>query len=269
MWKYENDQHPSQSITDGPLHVDDKSNDPSPPNSGAADRVPLPNASDLLQGAFQNLPNSVLITDRNGTIQWVNPAFTRSTGFSGGEAIGKTPRMLRSGKQDRQFYEKLWDTILAGQVWQGEIVNRRKNGSLLHEEMSITPIRSADGQIANFLAMKHDVTLRKNDEEQARQYTLQLERTRAEQQRDARRLAKSIVDIRRSETSFRVLFNGIPQPVYVFDRDTLHVLEVNEAATKCYGYSRDELLGMKITDLLPPDQIPAMLQILKRDGPSP
>ncbi len=267
MDRDESTNQPPLTESDGPARGDSGQTNSRSLNPGHTESGPALQLSALLGAAFQSLPNTVVITDNKGCIQWVNPAFTRCTGYTPNEALGNTPRILRSGKQDKQFYKKLWDTILAGEVWQGDLINRHKNGSLYHEEMSITPVRSADGSVTNFVALKHDVTLRKTDEEQARQYTLQLERTRAEQQRDARRLAKLIDDIRRSEMSFRVLFNGIPQPVYVFDRDTLLFLEVNETATKSYAYSRDELLGMKIIDLRPPDEIPRMLEILKREGP--
>jgi PAS domain S-box-containing protein len=226
--------------------------------------MPFADCPELLGSALLAIPNGVVVTDRQGTIVWVNPAFTRCTGYSASEAIGKTARILRSGMHDKRFYEKLWSTVLAGNIWKGEIVNRRKDGSLYHEEMTITPVRSGMGEIVNFVAIKQDITVRKRYEEKLRQYTVEMARARSEQEKQARELARLVEETRKSEASFRVLFNVIPQPVYVFDRGSLQFLEVNEAATKCYGYSREELLRMKITDLRAPEEVPRLLDLLKK-----
>ncbi len=118
--------------------------------------------------ALDAAANAVIITDHNGTIQSVNPAFTALTGYSALEAVGQNPRILKSGKQDEAFYRDLWQTISSGQVWSGELTNRRKDGSLYTEEMTITPVRSADGAIARYIAIKQDVSERKRAEEAVR-----------------------------------------------------------------------------------------------------
>jgi len=120
----------------------------------------------LQTAALESAANAVLITDARGTIQWVNRAFTALTGYSFDEALDQTPRLLKSGKQDRVFYESLWKTIAAGDVWSGEIINRRKNGELYTEEMTIGPVRSTSGDITNFIAIKQDVSERKRAEEE-------------------------------------------------------------------------------------------------------
>jgi PAS domain S-box-containing protein len=89
--------------------------------------------------------NAIMITGRDGRIAWVNPAFTRLTGFSLGEVWGQNPRLLKSGKHEQSFYENMWETILSGQVWRGEIINRRKDGSLYTEDLTITPVRNEHG----------------------------------------------------------------------------------------------------------------------------
>ncbi len=119
--------------------------------------------------AMEMAANAIVITDRDGTIQWVNPAFTEMTGYSREEAIGQNPRILKSGKQDRPFYEQMWQTILAGRVWKGELVNRRKDGSLYTEEMTIAPVWDERGKITHFIAIKQDVTERKRAQEQLEQ----------------------------------------------------------------------------------------------------
>ena len=113
--------------------------------------------------------NAVVITNREGRIEWVNPAFAALTGFSAEEALGKNPGdLVKSGKHDQAFYAGLWDTILAGRVWRGELVNRRKDGSLYTEEMTITPVPDESGRISHFVAIKSDVTERRRLEEQLR-----------------------------------------------------------------------------------------------------
>jgi two-component system cell cycle sensor histidine kinase/response regulator CckA len=122
-----------------------------------------------LQGAaLEAAANAIVITDAKGTILWVNQAFTSLTGYGREESIGQTPRMLKSCEHDHHFYENLWSTIRSGQVWRGEIKNRKKDGSLYNEEMTITPVSPASGEITNFIAIKQDVTDKKKLEAQYR-----------------------------------------------------------------------------------------------------
>jgi PAS domain S-box-containing protein len=111
--------------------------------------------------ALSSAPNSIMITDRQGNIQWVNPAFTELTGYRLEEVIGKNPRILKSGKQAPEFYQNLWQTILAGEDWHGELVNRRKDGSLYVEDAMISPVFNEENEITHFVALKQDITARK------------------------------------------------------------------------------------------------------------
>ncbi|MGA9532093.1 MAG: PAS domain S-box protein [Anaerolineales bacterium] len=123
----------------------------------------------LQSAALNAAANAIMISNDAGEIQWVNPAFTTLTGYTPEEALGKNPRELaRSGEQDQAFYKELWETIGAGEVWQGELLNRRKDGSLYTEQQTITPVRGADGKISHFIAIKADVTERKRTEEALR-----------------------------------------------------------------------------------------------------
>lgn len=114
----------------------------------------------LQSTALAAAANGIMITDRTGTIVWTNPAFTQLTGYSAEEAVGQTPRLLKSGIQDELLYRDLWTTISRGNVWRGELINRRKDGSLYHDEMTITPVRDAAGEVTHFVAIKQDVTAR-------------------------------------------------------------------------------------------------------------
>ena len=123
-----------------------------------------------LQGAALNAAaNAIAITDRSGLTEWVNPAFSELTGYTSAEAVGKNPRdLVKSDQHDPAFYKNLWDTILSGHVWRGEMVNRRKDDSLYTEEQTITPVRDLQGDISHFIAIKQDITERKRAEEEFR-----------------------------------------------------------------------------------------------------
>ncbi len=115
----------------------------------------------LQSAALESAANAVVITDIEGTIQTVNKAFTELTGYEKDEVVGKKTKILKSGKHDESFYKNLWETIRSGQVWVGEVVNKRKDGTLYTEEMTITPVRDSLGIITNFIAIKQDVTKQK------------------------------------------------------------------------------------------------------------
>jgi PAS domain S-box-containing protein len=119
--------------------------------------------------ALSAAANAIVITDRNGQIEWVNPAFSKLTGYSVAEAIGSSSRTLKSGQHPPAFYDHLWTTITTGNVWHGELVNKRKDGRLYTEEMTITPVRGADGQIAHFVTIKQDITERRQLENRSQQ----------------------------------------------------------------------------------------------------
>jgi two-component system cell cycle sensor histidine kinase/response regulator CckA len=119
--------------------------------------------------ALESTVDGVMITDRSGTITWVNPAFSRITGFTAQEATGRNPSILRSGQHDDALYATLWRTILDGQVWDGELTNKRKDGQLYLEAQTITPVRDPRGEITHFVSVKRDVSHQRRLEEHLRQ----------------------------------------------------------------------------------------------------
>jgi len=173
----------------------------------------------LLHDALTVAANAVVITNRQGIIEWVNPAFTAITGYTAEEALGQTPRLLKSGLLKPAFYEKLWSTLVSGQVWQGEFVNRRKDGTLYVEEQSITPVRR-DAQITHFIAIKQDIS----------------ERRRAE------------AALRESEKRFRDLFEQSLDAILVTDPE-LRILDANPATERLFGWPREALIGQSGTNL--------------------
>ena len=139
----------------------------------------------LLQvAALEAARNGIVITSAKGKIVWVNQAFSTMTGFSREEAIGNNPRILKSNKQTDEYYQELWQTISAGKVWRGELINRRKDGSEYYEEMTITPlIEQPEGKITNFIAIKQNISNRKKSEEdllQAHQEAIEANRMKTQ-----------------------------------------------------------------------------------------
>jgi PAS domain S-box-containing protein len=111
-----------------------------------------------LMAAIEQSGELIVMTDAEGQIEFVNPAFERTTGYSRKDTEGKTPRILKSGEQDDAFYRNLWETISGGRIWTGRMVNRRKNGTCYTEEATISPVRDPSGRITNYVSVRRDIT---------------------------------------------------------------------------------------------------------------
>ena len=121
----------------------------------------------LRSAALEAAANAIVITDREGRIEWANSAFCSLSGWSLPEVIARNPReLIQSGEHEPEFYQKMWTTILAGEVWRGEVINRRRDGVLRTEQMTITPLRDPRGEISQFIAIKQDITDQKALEQQ-------------------------------------------------------------------------------------------------------
>jgi PAS domain S-box-containing protein len=135
--------------------------------------------NERLSNVVEQTADSVIITEANGTIVYVNPAFEQTTGYSRNEVLGRNPRLLRSGRHDGEFYKTLWDTVLKGGVFRGTLINRKKNGDLFHAEQTISPIAGADGRCQFLVSVAKDITDRlRNERNEA-----QLDAARSIQQR--------------------------------------------------------------------------------------
>ena len=133
------------------------------------DRVRAEEERTRLISAVEQAHEAIIITDAAGTILFVNPAFEKLTGYSREEALGRNPRILKSGAHGEEFYRDMWATLLRGEVWTGRLINQRKDGSKYREEMVISPVRDASGAVVNYAAVKRDTTLEGQMEEQLRQ----------------------------------------------------------------------------------------------------
>jgi PAS domain S-box-containing protein len=139
------------------------------------DRTWAQQAIDKLWLAIEQTADSVVITDRQGVIEYVNPAFEAMSGFTRDEAIGRTPQILRSGAQGQRFYETLWTTILGGRTFRSTMTNRRRDGTLYDEDQTITPIRDESGMVTHFVSTGRDITQRNRAQEALRRLNHQLE----------------------------------------------------------------------------------------------
>ncbi len=143
-----------------------------------------------LSRIVEQTDDSVVVTNREGVIEYVNPAFEHLTGYTKEEALGNTPRILKSGLHDVNFYRELWERILGGQAFHGEIANCKKNGELFYEAKIITPLRNLEGEITHFVATGKDITEHKRDEEELRRANDELE-LRVEERTEELRIAIS------------------------------------------------------------------------------
>jgi PAS domain S-box-containing protein len=171
----------------------------------------LRNSEERFRTLFEQAADGIVITDIEGNFQFANPAFLAMTGYPGEEVIGQSTRLLNSRMMPADYYRALWNTILAGQVWQGELINRRKDGTLYTEEMRIAPLRDANGIITGYVAIKHDVTKRKQAEEA----------------------------LRSSEEKFRQLAENIQEVFWMMNAAGTEVLYVSPAYESIWG-SRSE-----------------------------
>ena len=150
--------------------------------SGDGDRAGKPIEIDLrtLYRAVEQSPSTVVITDAEGNIQYVNPKFSELTGYSPEEVLGQNPRLLKSGEQSGAFYAEMWRVIAEGREWRGEFSNRKKDGEIYWEFASISAVRDATGRTTHYVKVAEDITARRQAEEALRQYARELEARNAE-----------------------------------------------------------------------------------------
>lgn len=185
-------------------------------------------AGEMMEISFSNLlgiieqsPASIVITDTNGIIEYVNPKFTEISGYTLQEAYGNNPRLLKTGYTTPEEYKEMWDTITSGNVWRGEFRNRRKNGEVYWEQASISPIKSSTGAITHFVGVKEDVTPQKLAEQA----------------------------LKDSEMKYRRLVENLDEGIWVIDQNS-YTTFVNPRLTEIMGYSADEMIGHSLFDFI-------------------
>lgn len=170
--------------------------------------------------AVEQSPAVIVITDLAGAIEYVNPRFTTLTGYTLQEVRGQNPRLLKSGLTPPAVFAEMWQTITRGEVWRGELINRKKSGELFTETVLIAPARNAQGQPTHFIALKEDITEKKHADQA----------------------------LRESEARFRELFDLESDAILVFDAETGRILQANHAASEIYGRPVESLVTLTIED---------------------
>lgn len=167
-----------------------------------------------LSRALEQSSSSIIITDINSDIEYVNPRFTEVTGYSKEDVLGKKMSYLKSGVNPEDTYQEMWKTIIRGENWYGELHNRRKDGTLFWEKVSISPIRDNDGQITHYVAIRDDITDQKQKEE----------------------------ELRESEEKLRAITDSASDGIVMVDHKA-RIVFWNPSAEKIFGYTADEILG--------------------------
>jgi PAS domain S-box-containing protein len=183
----------------------------------------------LFSQAVEQSPVSIVITDLDGKITYVNPRFTALTGYTLNEVAGENPRFLKTGHTSDAEYRQLWENISSGHEWRGEFLNKKKNGETYWESALIAPVRDADGNIHSYLGVKEDITAIKAAAE----------------------------SLQESRALHQAMFDDHVAVMLLVDPDTGAIVDANSAACAYYGYSREHMLTLRIMDIntLSPEQL--------------
>lgn len=176
-----------------------------------------------LQRAVEQSPVSVVITDTQGCIEYVNPHFTQLTGYTPAEALGQNPSILKTGHTPREVYADMWQMLAAGRDWHGEFLNRKKNGDLYWEDAHMAPVTDAAGRVTHYVAVKEDITARKQTE----------------------------AELQQSRTRLKAIFDNAAVGITLADRTGRYV-QVNRRWAEMIGYSIEQLVHLRPIDLTHP-----------------
>lgn len=178
-----------------------------------------------LSRIIEQAPLSVAITDLNGAIEYINPHFTRVTGYTPADLKGRNPRLLKSGGTPDHVYREMWETLTAGQVWRGELHNRKKNGEVYVEEAVIAPVVDEAGKVSHYVALKQDVTERKRTEQA----------------------------LAESQARYRLIAEHTDDVIWLYDLAADRFEYVSPSVYKLRGYTPEEVVGRRMADALTPE----------------
>jgi len=191
-----------------------------------------------LSAAVEQSSASIIITDVSGSIEYVNPAFSRVSGYSSEEAIGRNPHILKSEETPADVFSDMWQSILAGRIWEHELCNKRKDGSLYWETVSIAPVKNELGDITHFVGVQNDISKRRMAEESLKKYSEQ----------------------------YRALFENMFDIYYKSDLEG-HIQIVSPSCLKQTGYTQEELIGRRVTEFYAnPEERRGLLNQLMQKG---
>jgi|GEM_PF-586925 len=222
--------------------------------------------------AIEQSPVSIVITDLDATIRYVSPAFVDATGYSAEEAIGQKPSILKSGKTPDREYAAMWSTITQGKPWQGEWINKRKNGTFFWESVLITPITDENGTMTSYLAIKQDITQRKEAEAEILELNASLEQKVKDRTAELAAANKSLIneidereaiqrELERKSNELENFFNVALDLLCIADLEG-NFVKVSKAWSDILGYSIEELNRSKFLDFVHPDDIQPTLDAM-------
>ena len=191
-----------------------------------------------LSTAVDQSANTIVITNIEGNIEYTNPKFTEITGYTASEAFGKNPRILNAGTQSKDYYVNMWETLSSGKIWKGEFHNKKKNGNLYWEQVTITPIENEEGKIINYLAIKEDIT----------------ERKKARQAIEKERLFNETL----IESTPGIFF------LYEFSDNKPKLIKWNKNHETLLGYTKEDLQRMFASDFFPPEQFNNVIKAIEK-----
>ena len=209
--------------------------------------------------AIEQSPIAILITDLNANIQYVSPAFYKMTGYISGEVIGQSTKILKSGRTAVSVYEELWETITNRKTWSGEWINKKKDGELYWEAVSISPITDLNNNVINYLAIKENISQRKNYEKEILELNENLEKkviVRTEE------LARSNEELQKKTNELETFFTVALDLLCIADTDG-NFLKVNKSWEDILGYNKDELISKKFLEFVHPDDIQSTLEAMQ------
>lgn len=191
-----------------------------------------------LSTVVEQSPNPVVVTDLNTRIEYVNDAFVRKTGYAATEVIGRTPRILQSGKTPKDTYKDMWRTLSRGLPWRGEFINVTRDGQEQIEAATIIPLRQTSGRITHYVAVKEDITERKRLTEELERHRRDLE---LEVEARTAELAATTASLIEANNEQQALFDAAAAGI-VFVRDR-KVVRLNRTLAELFGYLPDEMIG--------------------------
>ncbi len=187
-------------------------------------------------------PATIVITDLDANIQYVNPRFTQLTGYTAKEAYGENPRILKSGRTPDQVYKEMWTDLVNGKTWKGEFANQRKNGDVFWEQATISPTFDESGRISGYIAIKEDITEKKRYKEKliALNENLQVQNEElnaayGELNTINEKIHSTNETLKKEREQFLSILNSIPEPIYVSDKESYKILFANKELKQIAG----------------------------------
>jgi PAS domain S-box-containing protein len=213
-----------------------------------------------LSKAIEQSPTTIVITDINGNIDYVNRRFEETTGYTKEEIFGKNPRILKSGNVSKENYTELWDTITTGKTWRGEFHNKKKNGELYWEDAIISPVMNEENKIFNFLAIKTDITEMKLLQWKLEQYNFELEK----------RVAERTEQFTISEGNYRILAESMDEYICRIDKDH-NITYINSSLLKTLEKDLSDFIGKNLIEsvkLFGEEKVSEIIEIILREKKS-